>query len=513
MLRRTSLTVMALAVAVGVLAPAEAYAENYFLPSSAYAPGANGADFRTSVRILNPGTSAVTVTATIYGKVHIGVYTSRLIRIEGRSQVAFDNFHEDLYPRPYLHLYGVYGPVRFDASGPLVIVSSVNNVNACGEGAVSGQWLPALTASDAMTAGVIPQVSVSGSAASGYRTNFAVWNAAGVDATVRLRVRRGDGSLLASTTIGPMMGNDYRQLTIDHLPEVVGTTDANLWIEFESDLPVFAYATVIHNVSGDPFAVLPAREPAVLGPNEVVFTLPGGVPLVMVPISAGTFNMGSPPTELGRENREELRHPVTLTSNYYLGKYEVTQAQWRAVMGFNPSEFTYCPGNCPVEKVSWDAIRDSGGFLDRLNALLQTTKFRLPTEAEWERAARGGTETRFSFGDALDWTAEYSKEAMPYMWYCGNSCSWPQSVGTRLPNPFGLYDMHGNVFEWVEDWYEDFKSMNPVTDPRGPTKGTYRVLRGGCFQYPLASERSAARHAFLPNAAPRYYGFRVAMSP
>ncbi len=510
---RTRFVALSFVAAAAVLGAVEADAENYFLPSSAFAPGANQAEFRTSVRILNPGPSAVTVTATIYGKVMVGTYTSHPVRVEARSQVAFDSFHEAFFPRPLAYLYGVYGPVRFDSSGPLVIVSSVNNVNACGDGAVSGQWLPALTASDAMKAGVIPQVSVSASVAAGYRTNFAVWNAAGIDVTVKLRVRRGDGSLLASTTIGPISGNDFRQLTIDHLPEVVGTTDSNLWIEFESDLPVFAYATIIHNVSGDPFAVLPSREPVAPGPNEVAFLLPGGVPLVMVPVPAGTFHMGSPPTEIGRVNGAELRHPVTLTSDYYLGKYEVTQAQWRAVMGSNPSEFSYCPGDCPVDSVSWEDIRGPGGFLDRLNALLETTKFRLPTEAEWERAARGGTETRFSFGDALDWLVEYSREAAPYMWYSGTSGSWPQSVGTKLPNPFGLYDMHGNVFEWVEDWYEGFKSMDPVTDPRGPAKGTYRVLRGGCFSYFLSHARSAARHAFLPNAAPSRYGFRLAMSP
>jgi formylglycine-generating enzyme required for sulfatase activity/pimeloyl-ACP methyl ester carboxylesterase len=248
------------------------------------------------------------------------------------------------------------------------------------------------------------------------------------------------------------------------------------------------------------------------GGQEVTYTLPGGVPLVMVRIPAGTFQMASPETERSRQSRETL-HSVTLTSDYDIGKYEVTQAQWQAVMGTNPSFYSSCGGNCPVERVSWQDISGATGFVAKLNQLLGTTKFRLPTEAEWERAARAETQTRFSFGDALDGddNCGTNAAATPYAWWCGNAGDTTHAVGTKGANPYGLFDMHGNVSEWVEDWYGDYPTT-AQTNPTGPSSGLNRVIRGGAWRLYLLGARSAYREKAAPPARDDFTGFRLARS-
>lgn len=512
MRRESFVTWMAGALAAGLTWWAgPATGETYFLPSSAWGSGANGAVYRTNVWLLNPGEDFVTVKARFEDVETHSSFDSREIRIGGRTQAIFENVHDSMlarFPPGHPPPIVTYGPIRFDSTGPLIVTASVVNVNACGSGAAAGQVLPALEMSEALLAGVIGQLAVSADPSSGYRTNLVLVNPGHLPATATIRVRSGGGALLASAEIG-LYGIQFgfNQIALGSLPGMAGVTDTDLWLEFSSDQPVIAYATVIHNVSGDPFAVMATPDPAPLGPNEIAFLLPGEVPLIMVKIPAGTFQMGSPPGEPGRVNSYELLHPVTLTSDYWIGKYEVTRAQWRAVMGSDPSELE-CPGDCPVDSVSWEDIRGPDGFLSKLNALLGTTKFRLPTEAEWERAARGGTQTRFFFGDALGGSGYL--EARPYVWYT-NTRSLP--VGTKLPNPFGLHDVHGNMHEWVEDWLAPY-TMTAQTDPTGPVKGTVKVLRGGSFSsYDLKYVRSASRWSRVPNAAPDDFGFRLAMSP
>lgn len=227
------------------------------LPSSAFRAGRNGAEFRTDLRVLNPGAAAVTVTATFYDQASGAAVPAAPFAIPGRSQAAHDNILQSLFGRTLVQ--GAYGPIRFDATGPVVVSASVNNVNACGTGAVSGQWLPGLDASEALRAGVIPQVAVSSDASTGYRTNLVLMNPSAAGATVSVRVRKGDGSLLSSATIGPLPPNGFRQVALDDpsaFPGVAGESDSNLWVEISSDRPVLAFASVIHNVSGDPFAVV-----------------------------------------------------------------------------------------------------------------------------------------------------------------------------------------------------------------------------------------------------------------
>ena len=492
-------------------------AETYFLPSSAWSAGANGAQYRTDVWLLNPGTDFVTVTATFFDQVNYGTRQSPSIRIDGRTQAAFESVHDSMFSWPVP--FGTYGPIRFDSTGPLVITASVTNVNACGSDGVSGQWLPALEASEALRSGVIGQLAVSARPSSGYRTNLVVMNPGIRQATATVRVRSGGGAILATGTVGPLgsesYGGGFSQVALDGFEGMAGRTETNLWVEFTSDQPVFAYGTVIHNVSGDPFAVMASPDVPPPGPNEISFLLPGDVPLVMVRIPAGTFQMGSPLTERRPPNQKELLHTVRLTSDYYVGKYELTQRQWRAVMGSDPSDDPDCPGDCPVDGVSWEDIRRPGGFLAKLNQLLGTTKFRLPTEAEWERAARGGNQMRFSFGDALDGPDEgygANDAAAPYVWW-GGSGPWSRMpVGTKLPNPYGLHDVHGNLWEWVEDWYGSY-AAGEQTDPTGPTSGLDKTIRGGSYNYDLIYLRSASRRSYPMNFAPPTIGFRLAMSP
>ena len=248
--------------------------------------------------------------------------------------------------------------------------------------------------------------------------------------------------------------------------------------------------------------------------DEITVMLPGDVPLVMVRIPAGTFLMGSPEGERGNVFDNETQHQVTLTQDYYLGKTEVTQQQWEAVMG------TPMPTSCgsfgegddfPVYCVTWEEIAGPGGFIEMLNEQLATTAFRLPTEAEWERGARAGTTTRFSHGDVLECGDDCGACEVhdQYMWWCGNSPDTSQEVGQKLPNPFALFDMHGNVWEYVQDRYGEF-STDPVTDPVGPDTGSDRVIRGGDWGGEANYSRSASRVSSSPIIPNQSSGFRLA---
>ncbi len=218
----------------------------------------------------------------------------------------------------------------------------------------------------------------------------------------------------------------------------------------------------------------------------------------------GTFMMGSPDSEAGRFTNE-TQHQVTISQGFWLGKYEVTQAQWVAVMGSNPSDF---PGNLrPVDKVSWDDVQD---YLAALNAKKGTTggPYWLPTEAEWEYACRAGTTTRFYWGD--DPT---ESEITDYAWYEDNGNSEPHNTGTKLPNGWGLYDMSGNAYEWCQDWYEEDYPAGPATDPEGPAAGTDRTLRGGSWDADPGSCRSAFRLYSSPDGSGNSLGFRLLRTP
>ncbi len=229
---------------------------------------------------------------------------------------------------------------------------------------------------------------------------------------------------------------------------------------------------------------------AVEAQSGKTFTTPIGQTFVY--IEPGTFMMGSPPDER-RRSEDEMRHSVTLTRGFYMQTTEVTQGQWRIIMQSNPAHFQGCGDQCPVESVSW---HDAQRFIEILNQRPGTHRFRLPSEAEWEYAARAGTIGPFAGSiDAMGW-------------HRGNAQGTTHPVGGKAPNAWGLYDMHGNVSEWVQDWYGDYPSGS-VTDPKGPAKGFFRVNRGGGWDMPSFGCRSAQRIINGPNSISPTLGFRL----
>jgi len=222
-----------------------------------------------------------------------------------------------------------------------------------------------------------------------------------------------------------------------------------------------------------------------------------GIKLEMVLIPAGKFMIGSPASEKGR-SANETQHEVTLTKPFYMGKYEITQEQWEGVMGNNPSSKTK-GAKLPVTDVSWNDCQE---FIKKLN---EKTKggYRLPTEAEWEYACRAGTTTAYSFGGEITPKDEN---------YGGSKLGATVVVGGYKPNAFGLYDMHGNVWEWCEDWMADYPA-GAVTDPKGPATGERHVLRGGSFRGLESVARSSHRSNGSPTDRSNAGGFRLARTP
>lgn len=232
-----------------------------------------------------------------------------------------------------------------------------------------------------------------------------------------------------------------------------------------------------------------------------------GMEFVYIP--PGSFLMGTSLDEPGRKS-DEKQHLVILTNGFYMQTTEVTQGQWKAIMGIPPRYIRTCTDNCPVERLSWD---DAQEFIDKLNKFEGTSKYRLPTEAEWEYAARAGSKTAFANGDISILDCGYDSTLNKIGWYCGNSDSYPHHpVAQKNPNAWGLYDMHGSVWEWCIDWRGSYP-LDSVTNPAGPSSGTERVLRGGGLADKARSCRSANRFSLRSDIRFDYIGFRLASSP
>jgi len=229
-----------------------------------------------------------------------------------------------------------------------------------------------------------------------------------------------------------------------------------------------------------------------------------GIEMVYIP--AGKFVMGSPKSEANRRI-SEAQHRVTLTRGFYLGKYEVTQEQWQAIMGTNPSQCKQAGLNAPVEHVTWD---DCQLFCAKLGK-----EFRMPTEAEWEYACRAGTTTAFHYGDKLDSLLANYNGNNSLLGEVGLYRGTTLPVGQFKPNAWGLYDMHGNVMEWCSDWFDDF-TPRPVTDPTGPADpgmAKSHVSRGGGYAILSESCRSASRFLIPPKIQHQFgLGFRPVLT-
>ncbi len=228
--------------------------------------------------------------------------------------------------------------------------------------------------------------------------------------------------------------------------------------------------------------------------KETSVELGGGVKLEMVLIPAGEFLMGSPASDKDAAADEKPQHRVRITKPFYIGKYLVTNRQWEVLMGGNPGG-----GGRPTNPVMWQNWDDCQQFIDKLNAKSgeEGGKFQLPTEAQWEYACRAGSTTRYFFGDDASRLGEYA-------WSTTNSAGEPHPVGEKKPNAWGLYDMHGYVWQWCQDWYDTgyyYYANSPADNPAGPPGGSNRVFRGGAWCDLADRCRSANRGSHAPSGA------------
>lgn len=251
--------------------------------------------------------------------------------------------------------------------------------------------------------------------------------------------------------------------------------------DFEQYLQSCRPATPPPLPKGPPESVAPAIQERTFGGIEFVWCPPG------------SFLMGTPGDIV-----HEIPHKVTLTRPFWIGKYPVTQRQWLRVMGQNPSHFRGEELEAPVEQVSWD---DAQAFCSEVSRV-ESIQFRLPSEAEWEYACRAGSAGSFCFD------SPYVGELLDYAWYSANSHDTTHPVGQKKPNGWGIYDMHGNVWEWCQDWFGDY-SADAVTDPSGPPEGSRRVRRGGGWRRSAEFCSSSSRNASFPGIRLITMGFRV----
>jgi len=223
-----------------------------------------------------------------------------------------------------------------------------------------------------------------------------------------------------------------------------------------------------------------------------------GIEFVLVP--SGSFRMGGAKELEQAEDHEIPRHVVKFSKAFFMGKYEVTQAQWSEMMNNNPSAFK--DGIRPVERVSWNDVQ---AFIQKLNTKEETNKYRLPTEAEWEYAARADSEDSYTFGCDVSILSQYA-------WYRNNSGGEIHPVGELKPNAWGLYDMHGNVHEWCQDWFDrKYYSQSPTNAPLGPSLGLAKTLRGGDWGSEDWYCRCASRSLSSPDRRSNRLGFRLMM--
>ena len=272
------------------------------------------------------------------------------------------------------------------------------------------------------------------------------------------------------------------------------STPSNLQITLSKE----AVATQQSTVSQPTVAQQPVVQAPIANSDNISIPVKDGISIDMVRVEAGTFTMGATAEMKDPYDDEKPTHRVTLTNDYYIGKYEVTQALWQTVMGNNPSKFK--GDNLPVEQVSWD---DCQKFLSKLNRITSKT-FRLPTEAEWEYAARGGNKSR-------GYQYSGSNNLLDVAWFKDNSGSKTHAVGTKQANELGIYDMSGNVWEWCQDWFGAYSTSTQV-NPTGANSGSRRVDRGGSWYNFARRCRSSFRNIYPPGDPNDGIGLRLVLS-
>lgn len=495
----------------------DASVNDIYIPAAARVSGIGGTNWRTDIEIHNPGNGPVVLEYYFLPKgggeslfIDGELWPQKSTRVE---DVLLENFG----------LTSAAGAIRISSSGEIIVTSRTYNDTPKG---TYGQFAPGYSVESAVTTGqnaYLSQLSRSASTSSGFRTNIGFVNATNRSINIRVHLYESSGSLLGTKKYS-LTSYEFNQVT-DIFGKVTSGNVENGYAVVTSTTPnakFFTYATVVDNRSGDPVFVPPTVMEGSGGggtggnPEEMTVMLPGGVPLELVKIPAGTFMMGSPADEIGHSYNEDL-HQVSLTKDYYMGKYEVTQEQWKAVMGGNPAESRYGRGdNYPAYYVTWNSVGGQNGFIEKLNDHLGTTKFRLPTEAEWERAARAGTATPFSFGDVGSCVGKECSGCSlhhKYMvWFCTNEGSHAEEVGSKLPNAYGLHDMHGNVWEFVADGYKQHLGTDPKSDPLEPVSGSEITLRGGYWANYSEHCRSAVREEGSRSERYSSVGFRIARS-
>jgi formylglycine-generating enzyme required for sulfatase activity len=309
-----------------------------------------------------------------------------------------------------------------------------------------------------------------------------------------------DLQLHGGLTITGAVGSVYE---IEYITDIAQANNASAWrcLEF-LQLPA------------SPYLWIDKSAPATTQRFYQVVAFAASSNLVFIP--PGTFRMGSPTNEAGRSLKEGPQTEVTISRGFWMGKYLVTQMEYQALIGSNPSYFSPTNGftldlTRPVDSVSWFDATDYCAKLTHqeltTGRIPAGTAYRLPTEAEWEYACRAWTSTRFGYGDDPGYT-----NLTNYAWYFGNSGEMTHPVGQKLPNLWGLYDIQGNLEEWCQDWYGPYLGGTAV-DPQGPPTGSLHVLRGGYWEDTPSYCRAGARNLHEPDAVHFHLGFRLVLAP
>ena len=492
------LVILACALPATAQSSDEAAKRRHFLPHIA-----DGDGWRSLVQVTNVSQSASRCTLSLHGLSLDRFETSSDIRASG-SNASFQLDGNGGYlvwgTRNVSRL--AYGYGILDCSTP--VVAQVVFISVDRSGMPTG--MATVPSSQEGTVFQFPVLTPTAT------LGMAISNDSNADAYCRLdledrqRVNQGEATItVPSKTDLPIMLSDviaipntFREgsltITCNQTVAMVG-----LHFELRPDRTIITFTT-------QPATVLDTS-PQTVGPPDVEDGRQAGDPMVFdgmefVWVPPGEFQMGS--TSRHAFSNEQPVTRVRLTRGFWMGKYEVTQAQWQSVMGSNPLGFRNCGGDCPVERVNWE---DEQEFIGKLNARSGGRPFRLPTEAEWEYAARAGTTTDTYAGDITEPRGN-DPVLNGIAWYRGNSGRRTHPVGQKEPNAWGLYDMLGNVWERVGDRYGSYPG-GTVTDPTGPESGSFRVIRGGSWNNIAGGCRSAGRSGFSPGNRVDGLGFRL----